>query len=73
MVPSHDNIAEVTLDDEVPAECCMSNSIREHLIPDNTLSMQDYVKSDELMSSPNKGFSIISYVTASMLQQTLGI
>ncbi|XP_019416507.1 PREDICTED: cyclin-A2-2-like [Lupinus angustifolius] len=59
VVESHENIAEVTFDDKEPAECCMSNSIREGAIGDNTLSMQGSVKSDELMSSPNKEIDMI--------------
>ncbi|CAL0305703.1 unnamed protein product [Lupinus luteus] len=59
VVESHDNITAVTFDDKEPAEHCMSNSIREGVIADNTLSMQGSVKSDELMISPNKEIDMI--------------
>lgn len=58
----NDTIAAVTLDKE-PAEHCMSNSIREHVMTDATLSMQDSANSVEFPSSPNKGFSIISIMS----------
>ncbi|OIV97752.1 hypothetical protein TanjilG_12509 [Lupinus angustifolius] len=59
VVESHDNITAITFDDKEPAEHCMSNCIREGVIADNTLSMQGSVKSDELMSSPNKEIDMI--------------
>jgi len=36
------------------------DTIREGVTADTALSMQNSLKSDELQSSPNKGFSIIS-------------
>lgn len=60
MVGSNDTIAAVTLDEE-PTGHCMSDNIREHVMTDTALSMQESVNSGELQtsSSPNTGFSFL--------------
>ncbi|KAL5074279.1 hypothetical protein RYX36_013263 [Vicia faba] len=60
MVESNDTIAAVTLSEE-PTGDCMSNNIREHVMTDTALSMQESVNSGELQtsSSPNKDINMI--------------
>ncbi|KAI5397113.1 hypothetical protein KIW84_063079 [Lathyrus oleraceus] len=60
MVESNDTIAAVTLDEE-PIRHCMSNNIREYIMTDTALSMQEYVNSGELQtsSSPNTDINMI--------------
>lgn len=59
MVQTHDAIVERPEDTELvqPSMSVMAGPL---------LSMQDSMKSDEILRSPNKGFSIILCVIASM-------
>ncbi|KAK7351412.1 hypothetical protein VNO77_10854 [Canavalia gladiata] len=59
MVETNDTTAGATLDDKEAAGHHGSNSLRECVMADTTFSMQDSVKSDELLSSPNKDIDMI--------------
>ncbi|XP_057434539.1 cyclin-A2-2-like [Lotus japonicus] len=58
MVESAGSFAEATLDDKEPAANCLSNNIKEHVIAGSTLTMQESMQSDELLSSPNTDMDI---------------
>ncbi|XP_061359582.1 cyclin-A2-2-like [Gastrolobium bilobum] len=59
MDESHDTIVTERLEERETLQPCMSNSMRESVMADPFLSMQETLMSDELLSSPNKDKDMI--------------